>query len=525
VAARLRARARHVPFVQLTSENSHTTLLQKMELRSEQNGSEPIVKSTATFILAKIEDIMTCVLLHAVHSEGVEVIFKFSSLSHRWFALCHQVIVRRYRRMHFRSDPFLRHFADQITELNLNQRKSGGKITDEGLSAVSGLTSLDLSHNMSISDLGLIAVASSLRSLHLDDNRRITKNSVSRLTGLTSLTMRENRVIAQDALDELTSLTLLSLDTEHVLDNRSVLRLTQLTALSLHVTSVTDECLQALTNLTQLELHTSKITDAGMRNLANLSALTLSGNTKITDEGMAYLVREKLTSLRLLKHGNDSRITDACLGQFTNLVVLDLSMNDHFSDAGISALTNLTSLTLNNQSAGRVTSAGIQFLTKLTTLKLNNLKTKTFTNAAIVPFASNLTDLEISNCSAISVSRCVNLTALNLTLNRHITNAAVKYCTALVAISLEGSFISIDGFSEHVIAKLRSLNLGSSGMFTDSQLARFTNLTELNLHNNSLLTQEAIRPLTNLTELDVRGTRHQIVNHVNWVDTSGRYFK
>jgi hypothetical protein len=170
--------------------------------------------------------------------------------------------------MHLRSDRFLRHFADEIVELKLIPNKSGTKITDAGLKAMTRLTSLDLTENDVISDEALNCLpADSLRKLIVRENSKITNACIARFTGLTSLNRRNDSLNLKivnknlNQLANLTNLTKLKLKCDDFFEYRTLHRLTALTNLEISFmgpilgTKRADYySLQPLVNLTQLDL-------------------------------------------------------------------------------------------------------------------------------------------------------------------------------------------------------------------------------------------------------------------------------
>jgi hypothetical protein len=428
--------------------------------------------------------------------------------------------------MHLRSDRFLRHFADEIVELKLIPNKSGTKVTDAGLKAMTRLTSLNLICNKTITDSGLSNL-SLLRTLILDANV-ISNASLVRLTGLTALTLMRCSHITMDGIRVLTNLTHLSLNEDRLkYPNDCLKKLTKLESLSLAYNKViSDSAFSRLNNLTHLDLRkTEYVTDATMKHLTNLTSLIVSGSSdRITDEGLLCLDPTKMKFLSIQLTSVKPKISNASVNRLTNLTTLHIGCSGALTLDCMHSMHNITSLNLFAIDHQSFSDDGISHLTALTHLDLSY--NKGITDESIKLFAPLLATLYLGPNKRITddaLSLCVNLTELDLFRNPNITNASLLHCTALLILRLErNSLITIDGISDTCLSRLTTLDLNSNKMFCNADLLRFSNLSTLNLMYNNYITDGAIASLTSLTDLEARSSGVH-TNTVTWADADAQY--
>ena len=155
-------------------------------------------------------------------------------------------------------------------------------ITGFSLISLTGITSLDISSNSSITD-GVLKRMTNLVKLNIVSNSEITGLGISTLTNLLSLKIRKGSLVTGDAISVLTNLTSLSLGNNNRVCNRHIHTLTNLTKLNLDKNPIiTDHGIDRLTNLKKLVLTRNKIIGNGaVAQLSNLTHLDLRGNEKI----------------------------------------------------------------------------------------------------------------------------------------------------------------------------------------------------------------------------------------------------
>lgn len=98
-----------------------------------------------------------------------------------------------------------------ITLTSLCLYSNNKKITNENISTLTNLISLNLEYNYSITDDG-ISILINLKSLRILDNICITNNAISKLTNLTSLILIHNHEITVEDVEHLHNLTYFELE-------------------------------------------------------------------------------------------------------------------------------------------------------------------------------------------------------------------------------------------------------------------------------------------------------------------------
>jgi len=275
--------------------------------------------------------------------------------------------------------------------LHLRIADVGSQVGDEGISHLTGLTSLDLGANRFVTDLGL-ARLTALTFLDMRYNMHVT--TLTHLTALTTLAITHPAITA-DQLSPLTRLRSLTLCySNHPSPRMPILRLPDDATLSCmpHLTKldlsynryVTGECFSALTALTQLNLNRNKVVeDRALVLLTNLTHLDIHRNRVISTFALL-----SLHQMRHLILGDYTRFTPISDTAFTNmsqltylnvcgdtfilllpdsLLHLSLASRSRIRDIHLTHQTRLQSLYL--RSTG-LTGSCIASLTALTTLWL-----------------------------------------------------------------------------------------------------------------------------------------------------------
>lgn len=152
-----------------------------------------------------------------------------------------------------------------------------------------------------------------------------------------------------------------------------------------------------------------------------------------------------------------------------------------------------------------VTIEGIRNCACLTSLNLCSNNTIT-DNDICMSSLSNLTSLDLSDNRLITnecLKTLTNLTSLSLFYNYVITNDGIKNLTNLTSLSVVGAcHITDDGI--HNLTNLTSIDIsGYNNKITDKGLQNLKNLKSLIIERNRQITNEGIYPLTNLTSLTV----------------------
>lgn len=236
--------------------------------------------------------------------------------------------------------PVLERIAPGLVNLDLR----GCQLSDKAPAVIARFTDLralrfnGLNGKTSISDDGLksLAACKSLKLLALDELTFVGSDGIAALAGLKDL---EELYLAATIVDD-------------------------------------DSCklIAGFSKLKKLRLAKNQIRDVGLEALSSLSILEeldLSGDSLITDVGMAHLA--KLSALRKLNLWK-VQITDVgalMLAPLTKLEWLNLD-NTKLSDSGLPLLENMHSLTFLHLGSTQITPAGAPHLFHLTSL--NDLK-------------------------------------------------------------------------------------------------------------------------------------------------------
>ena len=192
----------------------------------------------------------------------------------------------------------------------------------------------------------------------------------------------------------------------------------EIESLRLGGVAVCDEELQHLGELDQLEvliLNDLGISDSGLFHLSGLNSirtLDLSGNPRITDQGIAGLINQHsplvflsldntsigdktLELLRLLTdlqclYLSETNVTDNGLHHLAGLPKLEsLTLSGtQISDAGLESLKDLEQIRRLDLSGSAITNGGIRCLSSLTNLKSLCLDNTSLTDAAVESLAS-----------------------------------------------------------------------------------------------------------------------------------------
>ncbi len=270
----------------------------------------------------------------------------------------------------------------RLQELDLSK----GRITDEGLKHLQGLTnlrSLTLFWNNDVTDEGLrhLRGLTNLRRLDVSLCFDITDKGVSHLRGLTNLQY-------------------LGLDDTKIGDDGlvNIKGLCNLEKLTLNHTAVTDKGLahlKELTRLKSLDLGSTRITDKGLEHLKGLTALrTLDlAASKVCGDGLVQLKElptlrilrlgasiegENLASLKILRHLRELSFASPRfknedwkhIGDLTALHSLQIDRARFVTDEGLSHLRRLTNLrSLSLSQIEHMTDATLKHIARLPNLE------------------------------------------------------------------------------------------------------------------------------------------------------------
>ena len=368
---------------------------------------------------------------------------------------------------------------DNVQALNLSRTR----ITDGGLAEIeqlAGLRSLDLSFTK-ITDEGIATIAKmpQLTTLLLNDTM-ITEASLpllEKLINLKTLNLSHNRINAA-AVTQLRE----KLNGASIIYHPDPL----LDALSEHHGNW-DQALEKVNGTrrseTRIHFHQSSITDSAIKILGDYSDITFSYCSRITNEGLRELARQK--TLESLVLGNVSQVSDEGierLSQSRSLVSLKLdtiAVTDRTLVA-LAKMSSLTSLTIGGPS-GQLTDEGIANLKRLPNLKQLTLEFHwDLTEASMqsilaMPSLQSITLRSAPGIAASSyaaLSQLSDLRELNVSYNDHLTDAASEHLAKLT--QLRQLDLTATGFSKQGIERLKKAmpNTRITAEFLMSQLER-----------------------------------------------------
>jgi hypothetical protein len=149
--------------------------------------------------------------------------------------------------------------------------------------------------------------------------------------------------------------------------------------------------------------------------------------------------------------------------------------------------------------------AFVSLLTDLTTLSLCQTDTVSDAILAQLPRLSSLDLCKTTGITDGGLARLTSLTHLDLTNVNAMSGRTLSRLPKLVHLGLPNDDYIRDEVVVASLTQLTSLDLTQNRNITDAALRRLTNLTRLKLCDNVLITEAAVLPLTQLRELWIVG--------------------
>lgn len=134
--------------------------------------------------------------------------------------------------------------------------------------------------------------------LEIKGGQYIKDDHVEALYKLRVLNLRKNTIITDSGISSLTKLQCLSLNGNDFITNKCLMNKKYLKILFLKSCFINDLGLQYIPQIEQLKIPGKCLTDFGMQFLTNIQILILSGECKITDEGLQYIKNIKNFNVR-----------------------------------------------------------------------------------------------------------------------------------------------------------------------------------------------------------------------------------
>jgi Leucine-rich repeat (LRR) protein len=260
-------------------------------------------------------------------------------------------------------------------------------------------------------------------------------------------------------------------------------------------------CLDTLSSLEKLRLW-GKGRPLGFTSLnmcISLKELTIGPMYSMNDTSIDQLVN--LTSLSIPYCCKARTIGDETLGRLPQLKILDISGNPRITHQGMSHLLNLERLSIGGNSA--ITMETVTLLTNLVSLDLTG-RGMNF-ELASVQFLTRLQEIYTGGCAVRmggqnGTQLPASLVTLDISSTVIVSTGYLLSLPLLTSLTL-GQTTSLLDYDLKKLTGLRFLDLSHNSVIFDESLEALTNLTELILWDNTSISAEAVLWLGNLSYL------------------------
>ncbi|MBS6252423.1 MAG: leucine-rich repeat domain-containing protein [Clostridia bacterium] len=361
---------------------------------------------------------------------------------------------------------------------------------------------------------------------------------------LEKVSLSQVKVTNMNRIAELGNLKLLRLTGSQIKKIEGLKNMTNLEELYLAGNQIKEiEGLENLTKLKKLFLNSNQIADiTPLSANTSLMELNLKSNVEI-DANRTHYTTKQLQALdkigKIIDNGGIINLDTDKLGLFTNYKKLDLSNNKLTTLDNLNGMTELTQLTLTNNSITLEDEKSQEILSNMSNLSylafsnnkltninaINNLKNLNSLSLIgnnkidlkqIEDIISNLNTFQVSTESLKTIINCdiSKITKLNLNGSDLTELPNLSIFTSLRTLSLNSNPIT----NFEVISDITSLqtlslyNCNLHGRMID--FSNLTNLTYLNLNSNSLWTEdlENLKALKNNTNLSIDLSNNSIID-------------
>ena len=361
---------------------------------------------------------------------------------------------------------------------------------------------------------------------------------------LEKVSLSQVKVTNMNRIAELGNLKLLRLTGSQIKEIEGLKNMTNLEELYLAGNQIKEiEGLENLTKLKRLFLNTNQIADiTPLSANTSLMELNLKSNVEIDADRTHYTTKQlqELDKIgKIIDNGGIINLDTDKLGLFTNYKKLDLSNNKLTTLDILNGMTELTQLTLTNNSITLEDEKSQEILSNMSNLSylafsnnkltninaINNLKNLNSLSLIgnnkidlkqIEDIISNLNTFQVSTESLKTIINCdiSKITKLNLNGSDLTELPNLSIFTSLRTLSLNSNPIT----NFEVISDITSLqtlslyNCNLHGRMID--FSNLTNLTYLNLNSNSLWTEdlENLKALKNNTNLSIDLSNNSIID-------------
>ena len=418
-------------------------------------------------------------------------------------------------------------------------------ISMNGIENCTKLSNLDIIYGPD-KDYSAVAKLSNLKSFNRfygNDYNNII-DAMKFCENLERFSLSQVKVTNMNRIAELGNLKSLSLVSGQIKKIEGLKNMTNLEGLSLAGNQIKEiEGLENLTKLKRLFLNTNQIADiTPLSANTSLMELNLKSNVEIDADRTHYTTKQlqELDKIgKIIDNGGIINLDTDKLGLFTNYKKLDLSNNKLTTLDILNGMTELTQLTLTNNSITLEDEKSQEILSNMSNLSylafsnnkltninaINNLKNLNSLSLIgnnkidlkqIEDIISNLNTFQVSTESLKTIINCdiSKITKLNLNGSDLTELPNLSIFTSLRTLSLNSNPIT----NFEVISDITSLqtlslyNCNLHGRMID--FSNLTNLTYLNLNSNSLWTEdlENLKALKNNTNLSIDLSNNSIID-------------
>ena len=418
-------------------------------------------------------------------------------------------------------------------------------ISMNGIENCTKLSNLDIIYGPD-KDYSAVAKLSNLKSFNRfygNDYNNII-DATKFCENLERFSLSQVKVTNMNRIAELGNLKSLSLVSGQIKKIEGLKNMTNLEGLSLAGNQIKEiEGLENLTKLKRLFLNTNQIADiTPLSANTSLMELNLKSNVEIDADRTHYTTKQlqELDKIgKIIDNGGIINLDTDKLGLFTNYKKLDLSNNKLTTLDILNGMTELTQLTLTNNSITLEDEKSQEILSNMSNLSylafsnnkltninaINNLKNLNSLSLIgnnkidlkqIEDIISNLNTFQVSTESLKTIINCdiSKITKLNLNGSDLTELPNLSIFTSLRTLFLNSNPIT----NFEVISDITSLqtlslyNCNLHGRMID--FSNLTNLTYLNLNSNSLWTEdlENLKALKNNTNLSIDLSNNSIID-------------
>ena len=417
-------------------------------------------------------------------------------------------------------------------------------ISMNGIENCTKLSNLDIIYGPD-KDYSAVAKLSNLKSFNRfygNDYNNII-DALKFCENLEKFSLSQVKVTNMNRIAELGNLKLLRLTGSQIKKIEGLKNMTNLEELYLAGNQIKEiEGLENLTKLKKLFLNSNQIADiTPLSANTSLMELNLKSNVEIDADRTHYTTKQlqELDKIgKIIDNGGIINLDTDKLGLFTNYKKLDLSNNKLTTLDILNGMTELTQLTLTNNSITLEDEKSQEILSNMSNLSylafsnnkltninaINNLKNLNSLSLIgnnkidlkqIEDIISNLNTFQVSTESLKTIINCdiSKITKLNLNGSDLTELPNLSIFTSLRTLSLNSNPIT----NFEVISDITSLqtlslyNCNLHGRMID--FSNLTNLTYLNLNSNSLWTEdlENLKALKNNTNLSIDLSNNSII--------------